>query len=388
MRFANGSTQPLPGPWTVRQTEYTAGISAAMPAELPPTSGYTYAAELRSTRREAAGASSVEFTRRAPARSCRQVRRELHPRTGRQRTSRPVPTTATRPSGRRAGRARRQGGLRDGGPWRTSTPTATATATAADYPAALKITDGERTALAPLYPPGAELFRVPVEHFSPGDYNWAAAFPPGARLPRLGPDGEPIPDGCPQPASSTIDCEDQRLREEIAGAGHAVLAVVLVRLGAERGRPQAQERLWEAVGPSEPARSCACRCRSRVARTCGATPARRTRATTHRRWCPDLERRSTGTGSTPTASPSDRQGQRHALLLLRGRLRDRRSGRHLRRLRRGRGDVVPRPRVGHPTTIIATAVVVTRRPACSGRSAGARPGSAAGTSTSTTSTTR
>ena len=46
MRFANGTTQPLAGPWTVRQTEYTSVGPAAMPGDLPATSGYTYAAEL------------------------------------------------------------------------------------------------------------------------------------------------------------------------------------------------------------------------------------------------------------------------------------------------------------------------------------------------------
>ena len=34
----------------------------------------------------------------------------------------------------------------------------------ADYAAALKLTDGERTTLAPLYAPGDELFRVPIPH--------------------------------------------------------------------------------------------------------------------------------------------------------------------------------------------------------------------------------
>ena len=62
MRFANGSTQPLPAPWTVRQTEYTSVGPAAMPGDLPPTSGYTYAAELSIDEADAAGADSVELT--------------------------------------------------------------------------------------------------------------------------------------------------------------------------------------------------------------------------------------------------------------------------------------------------------------------------------------
>ena len=55
---------------------------------------------------------------------------------------------------------------------------------AADYPAALKLTDGERTALAPLYAPGDELFRVPIPHLSPWDHNWPYGLPARRRAAR------------------------------------------------------------------------------------------------------------------------------------------------------------------------------------------------------------
>ena len=303
MRFADGSTQPRPAPWTIRQTEYTASGPAAMPAELPATSKYTYAVELSVDEAQAAGASSVEFTPAAP---------DTHAVVQYVENFIDAPVGSGVPSGTydrveaewepsRTGRVVKVISVTAG---RANLDTdGDGDSDSSDYPAALKITDGERRALAPLYPAGAELWRIPVEHFSPGDYNWGGGLPAGARLPRLGPDGQPLPDGCPQPASSTIDCEDQRLREDMPVAGHAVLAVVLVRLGAEPGRPQAPGAPVGGSGPSETCSSCACRCRSRVARTCGATPARRTRATTHRRWCPAWRRRSTGTGSTPTASP-------------------------------------------------------------------------------------
>ena len=85
MHFANGSTQPLPGPWTVRQTEYTSATSAAMPADLPPTTGYTYAAELAIDEADAAGADSVELTAPSGERARGgQLRRQLHRRAGRQ----------------------------------------------------------------------------------------------------------------------------------------------------------------------------------------------------------------------------------------------------------------------------------------------------------------
>jgi hypothetical protein len=51
------------GTMHVRATEYTVGARgpAAMPGTLPPTSGYTYAAELSVDEAEALGASSVVF---------------------------------------------------------------------------------------------------------------------------------------------------------------------------------------------------------------------------------------------------------------------------------------------------------------------------------------
>src|SRR5688572_27810717 len=47
LRHPNGSTTPAPDPLRVRVTEYTVGANGpeAMPAELPPASAYTYAAE-------------------------------------------------------------------------------------------------------------------------------------------------------------------------------------------------------------------------------------------------------------------------------------------------------------------------------------------------------
>jgi hypothetical protein len=53
---------------SVRATEYTVSESGpdAMPPTLPPTSGYTYAAELSVDEAIAAGATSVEFMQPLP----------------------------------------------------------------------------------------------------------------------------------------------------------------------------------------------------------------------------------------------------------------------------------------------------------------------------------
>ena len=60
----DGTTQPL-STLRVRATEYTVGPNGpkAMPAELPPTSGYTYEVEFSVDEAEAAGATRVSFSR-------------------------------------------------------------------------------------------------------------------------------------------------------------------------------------------------------------------------------------------------------------------------------------------------------------------------------------
>ncbi len=60
----DGSTRPLTQAH-VRATEYTVGPSgpAAMPADLPPTSGYTYAVDLSLDEEATSGASSVSFNK-------------------------------------------------------------------------------------------------------------------------------------------------------------------------------------------------------------------------------------------------------------------------------------------------------------------------------------
>ncbi len=63
MTLPNGSTQPLTT-LNVRATEYTVGPNGpkAMPAPLPPLSGYTYAVELSADEAIAAGAKEVRFS--------------------------------------------------------------------------------------------------------------------------------------------------------------------------------------------------------------------------------------------------------------------------------------------------------------------------------------
>ncbi len=64
MVLPNGTTQPLASA-NVRVTEYTAGTlgEAAMPGTLPPTSAYTYAAELTIDQALSVGAKAVQFSK-------------------------------------------------------------------------------------------------------------------------------------------------------------------------------------------------------------------------------------------------------------------------------------------------------------------------------------
>ncbi len=62
-KLADGSSVDLPAKLSVRATEFTVGASgpSAMPGELPPTSGYTYAVEYSVDEADALGAVDVRF---------------------------------------------------------------------------------------------------------------------------------------------------------------------------------------------------------------------------------------------------------------------------------------------------------------------------------------
>lgn len=217
--LADGTTSPLTA-IHVRATEFTAGAPgpAAMPGELPPSSGYTYAAELSIDEASAVGATDVRFNQPLPV----YVENFLG-----------FPVGGAVPAGyydRQLGHwvaaangrvikvlsiTNGQANLDIAG----NDVAADATALAA-----LGITPEERARLAQLYAPGQTLWRVPISHFTPWDCNWPYG-PPSDAIPPPKPDGNNPhtapnnPDKPDKDCSSVIGCEDLTLGESLPIAG-------------------------------------------------------------------------------------------------------------------------------------------------------------------------
>ena len=191
MTLANGAVVPLEQ-MTVRATEYTVGEDGpeAMPGELPGNSAYTYAVELDVDEAVAAGAVQVDFSesvvvylenyRDFPVGEWIPVgwfdRREGN--------------WQARPNGRVVQIIAVEGGRAlldvDGDGNAEDEATLLGQGVSAD----------ELERLAALYPAGAQLWRVAVNHFSPYDLNWPYLLTPNARAPNLsgnggGPGGGP-----------------------------------------------------------------------------------------------------------------------------------------------------------------------------------------------------
>lgn len=217
--FAPGTTATLllpdgsaqrPDTLHIRATELTVGErgGAAMPAGLPPLSGYTYCVELSADEALAAGATSVTF-------------------------STPVVTYTENFLGFPVGTDVPSGTYdRERGVWvalpngRVVKILAIADGLAdvdtdgdgiADV--GVGITTDERRALASAYAVGQTLWRVPVTHFSPQDSNWPFALPDDATAPDGGPDADdPLEQPCLN-SGSVIESENQVLGETIPIVG-------------------------------------------------------------------------------------------------------------------------------------------------------------------------
>jgi RHS repeat-associated protein len=204
---------------SLRATEYTVGENGpeTMPAELPPTSGYTYAVELSADEALANGirvnGTDVVLSQPVPF----YVDNFL---------DFPVGTIAPtgyydddrgawipHDSGLVIGIVDITGSLADvdvDGDGSADTGTALSD---------LGITDAEREQLAALYPPGKSLWRVQLTHLSSWDVNWSFG-PPDDAIKPLGPKKKKKPDKpCKDEKNSVIECQNQTLGESVPVTG-------------------------------------------------------------------------------------------------------------------------------------------------------------------------
>ena len=215
MTLPDGSTLPLTT-LNVRATEYTVGANGpnAMPATLPPTSGYTYAVELSVDEAIAAGAKDVSFSQPVPV----YVENFLNFPVGgivpAGYYDRDKAAWIPAPNGRVIKILAVVGGLAE------LDTDGDGLADDAAKLAALNISDAERTQLATLYAVGQTLWRVPVSHFTPWDCNWPYGPPPDAAPPQQPePKGADDEDKCDICDGSIIETQNQTLGERVNVTG-------------------------------------------------------------------------------------------------------------------------------------------------------------------------
>ncbi|MBF0382712.1 MAG: hypothetical protein HQL69_16950, partial [Magnetococcales bacterium] len=222
MLLPDGTSQPL-NTINVRATEFTVGPNGkkAMPAKLPPNSGYTYAVELSVDEAIAAGATEVRFSKAVPV----YVDNFLN-----------FPVGGAVPVGyydrKRMvwvpsdnGRVIKVIAVTDDGLAQLDIDGSNTPASAAAL-AALGVSDDELQKIATIYQPGKSLWRVFVTHFTPWDFNWPFAPPADSTPPTPGTTGlnSPTPTD-PDVANpecqggSIIECQTQTLGEVLPVTG-------------------------------------------------------------------------------------------------------------------------------------------------------------------------
>jgi RHS repeat-associated protein len=247
MVMPDGSTQPVIGDAHVRATEFTVGATgeSAMPAPLPPQSGYTYAAEFSLDEAQTAGATEVRFSKPVISYTNNFVGF---------RVGSPVPAGyydrdraqwVASDNGRVIKVIGESDGLAD------LDVTGSGEASSQAELEALAITDAERQRLASLYDPGDSLWRVALDHFTPWDFNWPYGPPANA----VGPDGKPYEPG-PQPYcavcnGSIIESENQVLGETADAVG--VPQTLNYRSDRVPGYRDADQRVIHLTGATVPA---------------------------------------------------------------------------------------------------------------------------------------
>jgi RHS repeat-associated protein len=224
MVLRDGSTRPI-SQMHVRATEYTVGTNgpAAMPADLPPTSGYTYAVNFTTDEEFLAGAKTTVFSRPV----IQYVENFTNINVGQTVPlgyyDRDQGAWIPSDNGRVIKILSVSGGLANldlDGSGVPATSVALAT---------LGVTDTERQQLATLYSPGQTLWRDPLPHFSESgwDSNWGTTCddtqtdpcePPPTDVTDLDAVNQ-TPDDQDQDCGSIIGCQRQTLGEAVDVTG-------------------------------------------------------------------------------------------------------------------------------------------------------------------------
>ncbi len=222
-------TGAAPPSLTVRATEYTVGPTglAAMPAELPPNTGYTYAVELSADETIAAGASGVSFNQPV------SFYVEDFIGFGAAQTGTANPPVPAGYYDRATGQwvPSPDGNVLEITGFSGTCPGLSCVAVvnqpaSSDAGASVTLSADELTFLGQTYQGLATpfyLWRFTTRHFTSWDANWPYGPPPDAGGPPgpLPTPDPPLPDPnpCDMDGGSVIECENQILAQEIAIPG-------------------------------------------------------------------------------------------------------------------------------------------------------------------------
>jgi RHS repeat-associated protein len=246
MVLPGGTTRPLTT-LHVRATEYTLGAAGprAMPAALPPSSGYTYAAEFSVDEALAAGATDIRFSHPLPVYVENFLGFPVGAAVPAGYYDRELGHWVASANGRVVQLLSITGGLAD------LDIEGNGAAADAGALAALGVTSAERARLAQLYTPGQSLWRVPVRHFTPWDFNWPHGPPDDAEPPPGDDDDDTKTDDPNIVCGSVIGCENQTLGESLPIAG----APWRLHYQSDRvpGRKDANTLVIPVSGPTIPA---------------------------------------------------------------------------------------------------------------------------------------
>jgi len=198
MVLPDGSTQPLTT-LNVRLTEYTVGSNGpqTMPAQLPPTSAYTYAVEISADQALAANAKTVQLSQPISLYVDNFLNFPVGMAVPTGAYDRQQSTWVPQPNGKVLKLLSITGGAAD------IDSNGDGVADDAATLAAVGITPAEQQQLAQLYPAGRTFWRIKVARFSSYDGNWGGGPPADAIVPN-----GPAPGGGGDDDLTTLDEPD------------------------------------------------------------------------------------------------------------------------------------------------------------------------------------